>query len=112
MWKLAAALLVCLTCAGSIGVRAAHGQDGGGLYEPFPEPASVERAQEYVEQLGIRASIAELRRGRSLDLPLVPAGAVSSRATAGAGSAPLLLGWLVAGVVTAGLATSIVRRRH
>lgn len=43
---------------------AAHAQDGGGLYTPFPEPVTQDRVQRYYEQLGVEARPQDLASGR------------------------------------------------
>ncbi len=43
---------------------AAHAQDGGGLYTPFPEPVAQDRVQRYIDQLGVTARPQDLDEGR------------------------------------------------
>lgn len=86
----------------------ALGQGGNGLYAPFPEPASAQQAQEYVQGLGVEATLAELRSGRALGLAVTEPGDASRRA--GAEGAPGL--WLLAGLVaTLGAAGVLLRVR-
>ncbi len=56
------AVAACLACA--LTAPAAHAQDGGGLYTPFPEPVAQDRAQRYYEQLGVKARPQDLDEGR------------------------------------------------
>ena len=88
--------LVVLLASFACWVTPAMAQGGNGLYSPFPEPASAEQAQEYLQGLGVRTSLPELREGRSIGLP--PAAAAAPTRRSGAGGAPgltLLLAVLV-----------------
>lgn len=102
-----AALAATLACAAP-----ASAQDGGGLYEPFPEPAARERALRFAARLGVAATEADLRRGRFLPgstraaLALAPAPPAGPSARAGEGTA-LGGGWglaAAAGLLVAGAA--------
>ena len=104
------ALLVVLVYA--VCAPSAWAQGGSGLYEPFPEPASAQRAQDYVEQLGVSVSVPQLRQGRFVgdarQQPTAAPAQASDRAQAGAAGAWLPLP-LVAGTAVAVLLT--LRRR-
>ena len=88
--------LVVLFASFACWVPPAMAQGGNGLYSPFPEPASTEQAQEYLQELGVQASATDLAEGRALDLSPVTVTGPSRRA--GDGTAPglsLLLGLLI-----------------
>jgi hypothetical protein len=106
---------VALIACGGLALTAspALAQGGGGLYAPFPEPTGRDQAQTYVEQLGVRASLAQLKRGRALDAaarhgPARPAVGASSRAGLGSTSSVRLLGPLAALLLVA----AVVDRRR
>ena len=90
---------------------------GAGLYEPFPEPVAAERAQRYLQQIGVIASDRDLREGRFLGsadrgaAPARPSGreaaAASGRAGIGSDQAPWPLLALLAGVLAAGAAAAL-----
>jgi hypothetical protein len=106
------ALLACCTVAGSAAPPAAA-QGGGGLYAPFPEPRAGDQAQNYVEQLGIRASRADLKTGRMVGPGArwtagAASPAASPRAGVHSGSSVALLGSLLAALA---LAVVVDRRR-
>ena len=92
----------------------ASAQGGGGLYEPFPEPVRNGRAESYVQQLGVKATEADLDHGRVLGAAARPEAAVapaidaSRRAGVGSTSAVRLLTPLLAILLAAGL---VDRRR-
>lgn len=88
----------------------AHGQSGQGLYEPFPEPNSIERSKDFVEDLrtaegeGLNLSDEQLEsgvvvdnRGNAQPAPELDQGA-SDRADGGSG-----LGAVIAWSVALGL---------
>jgi hypothetical protein len=109
MPRLPIALVVCLVCG--VGAPTALAQGGSGLYAPFPEPASAEQAQRYVEELGVQARAGQLRRGRFLGASLTgaPATAAASRR---AGSGTAAAGWLVVPVLAAlAVAAALTVRR-
>ncbi|HEY1359421.1 MAG TPA: hypothetical protein VGF21_14055 [Thermoleophilaceae bacterium] len=111
-----------LVASGALAVPAAA-QNGGGLYEPFPEPAPESQVRAFIG--GIPAGGRGLQfklTDRQLDSGtfvggrgLRPAGrhAASSRAGVGA-DADLLQGWpiaLIAGLAVAASAFALARRR-
>jgi hypothetical protein len=99
----------------------ATAQDGGGLYEPFPEPASTGQVRDFLGQLPGGQSLQGRVTNRELERGVFPSGALP--ATNGAGDASrraavspspgFLEGWLPALavlVVVAGLGWVAVRR--
>jgi hypothetical protein len=90
-------VLALLLCAGP-----AQGQNANGLYEPFPERASNERAQRFIEHFAGRepalrgVTSRDLRNGLWLTTPRAPARppSPSSRADGSAADTPSL-GWIL-----------------
>ena len=99
----------------------AHGQSGQGLYEPFPEPNSIERSKDFVEDLrtaegaGLNLSDDELeagvgvnnRTGQARPAPDVDGGA-SDRADGGSGLGAVIA-WAAALALLALLAAGLRR---
>lgn len=101
------AVAACLACA--LTAPAAHAQDGGGLYTPFPEPVAQDQVQRYLEQLGVKAGPRDLARGRVVSRrgarPDRPVAVVASR-RAGVGS--VSNAWLLAPLLGALALTAVV----
>ena len=90
----------------------AHGQSGQGLYEPFPEPNSIERSKDFVEDLRTAQGeafnlsddeleagvIVDVRTGKASPAPQLDQGA-SDRADGGGGLAPVIAWAAVLGLV-------------
>jgi hypothetical protein len=85
-----AGLLVAALAAIAVLPAAASGQNGNGLYEPFPEAAIQERAQRFVERLPLpeaaRLSDEQLERGVYVDPRLAPSSQGPASARAGVGN--------------------------
>lgn len=105
------AVAACLACA--LTAPAAHAQDGGGLYTPFPEPVAQDRVQRYIEQLGVKTRPGDLAQGRVVrrkgERPERSVAVVASR-RAGVGS--VSNAWLLAPLLGALALTAVVAGRR
>ncbi len=108
--------LVLVFCVALAAAPAPALAQGAGLYEPFPEPVAAERAQRYLQKLGVIASERDLRAGRFLASagersaapPPLRAGApASTRAGIGSDQAPWPLLALLAGLLAAVVAVAL-----
>jgi hypothetical protein len=103
----------------------ARAQGGGGLYEPFPEPAPLDQARRFIERLpGQRGSEAaglsdrQLERGQLLSGSTLAAARGPGPASARGGEgvdAGLFHGWLTAFAalaLAAATSVAVLRRAH
>ena len=115
-WIPLASVVACAALASP-----AHAQTGNGLYEPFPSPSGIGRAQQFVETLPGASRLVELdpvrlRHGVFVGRPGLAAYSSgrlpAERARAGAGFDPSL-GWPLGVVFVAavGGAAALVARR-
>ena len=110
-------LLAAVLVLGAIAPTAASAQDGGGLYEPFPEPAPLESVRGYIGDLpGGGSTLAARLTDRELDegvfvngprrspQPRVPVRKASARAGSGVDER-LIDGWPV--LLASGFAAAV-----
>jgi hypothetical protein len=104
-------IVVTLIVTGfAAGATAAWGQDGNGLYEPFPPPAAKSAAQRYYDRAGLTIKGGDIDRGTFVHGMAAPAQAGDASHRAGRDVGGLgLAGMLAIGAVGLALAAGLAR---